>query len=1091
MQKSFIKSLVIAAVAALTVMLSPNAVAQVVTSGITGVVKADDGKPSANATVVAVHTPTNATFKTTTNSDGRYSFRNLPVGGPYSVSVTAEGLNTQTQENLTTELGADIPVDFVLKSEVLKLEKFTVSGETGALDSSATGPTTLMTRADVELKPTTQRSFADIVSATPTITLRSLSGDREEAQITALGQNNRYNSVMIDGNRLNDQFGLNATGLASFFNPIALDTVEQVSILTNTPDVRYSGFTGATVNFVTKGATNDFHGTAYYIFSGDHLAGQQLQGPDARTLAASGQKVVPHLEKPTYGFVFRGPIIKDRLWFFVNYEKLKRTGAPNSAGLPTVDATDLAAITARVAQITKVNYGTLGGNANSIADEEKKLVKIEWEIVPGHRLSARYSTAEGQVPQFGSFTTTSTGTGLDVSPNAIVGGAVTAFDSHFYAQTRKEKSLSAELVSHWSPNLTSDIKWSNVKQDQYTPTASTAPEIDIYGVKGVNQAGVAVSNGVVVLGTERFRHGNQINVDTKNYAASVDYAKGDFVYTVGMDMEDNSYYNLFRQFSYGVFNYASPADFLADNPNGFQRNFTDLSLKGSYADISQYTQTGAFGQVKWTASNRLNAQAGLRYDWSSSNTVPAFNQQFLTDTGMRNDGTIDGAKDISPRFGFNLALDDARTTQLHGALGYYLGRAPWVFWSNSYGNTGVGTYSQLGVAAAGGSLTNYLASSFDPANPYGTAPQVGAVRAEVDLADAGMHMPSLWRGSLTLDHKLKFLNSKLTIDVSHSINDNQLFITNDNLKVRGFAADGRIYFFGNPSTTVSGVAVNALYPNYTNIFHLRNKSGGKATYATVSWDREMKNNWSFGLAYTRGDSTEAQASGQTTASGMWQRNAVFNQGAVEVGTSDFEIKDRIQARFAYQFKFWRDFKTTAALYYEGRSGTPFSYAYSNDMNNDGMSGNDLVAIPTDVNDARFDFSSLPAAQRDAMFAYIQASGLSKYAGSYAPKNILYQPWVNRLDLHLEQDVPFHFKNSKLNLFLDFTNFGNFLSKSLFNYVERAPSTVNDVFDRKLVGNATINTTTGKITPTTWAPTDFLIDNVMSRWRIQVGAKIVF
>ena len=1086
MQKSFIKSLVIAAVTALTVMLSPNAVAQVVTSGISGVVKNDDGKPAAGATVTAVHVPTNSSYKAITNADGRYSFRGLPPGGPYTVSATVEGLNPSVKENITTELGGDVPVDFNLKSDVLKLEKFTVSGEASVLDSSATGPSTLVTREQIDLKSTTQRSFADLVSVTPTVTLRSLSGDREEAQITALGQNNRYNSIMIDGNRINDQFGLNATGLASFFNPIALDTVEQFSVITGTADVRYSGFTGATINFVTKSGTNEFHGSTYYIFSGDHLGGLQMQGPDARTLVTSGQKVVPHLEKPTYGFTLGGPLWKDHLWFFMNYEKLKRTGAPNSAGLPTVDSADLAAISARIAQITKVNYGTLGGNANSIADEEKKMVKIDWQIIPGHRLSARYSTTEGQVPQFGSFTTTSFGSGLNNNSafSNLVGGAATAFDSHFYAQTRKEKSYSAQLNSHWTPDLTTEVKWSHVKQDQYTPTASIAPEIDIFGVKGVNGAGAAVTNGVVVLGTERFRHGNEINVDTKNYSANVDYSRGNFVYSAGFDMEDNSYRNLFRQFSYGVFNYASVADFVADTPRFFQRNFTDLALKGDYAELSQYTQTGAYGQVKWDASDRLKVQGGIRYDWSSSDSPPAFNQQFLTDTGMRNDGTIDGASEVSPRVGFNLALDDTRTTQLHGTFGHFVGRAPWVFWSNSYGNTGAGTYSVLTVPTGG--LTGYLANQFDPANPYGTAPQTGNARAEIDLADPGMHMPSLWRGNLSLDHKLKFLNSKITVELVHSINDQTLFITNDNLKVRGWAADGRIYFFGNPST-----AANALYPNYTNIYHLRNKSAGKSTYATVSWDREMKNNWSFGLAYTRGQATEGQASGQTTASGMWQRNAVFNQGALEVGTSDFEVKDRVQASFAYQFKFWRDLKTTASLYYEGRSGSPYSYAYSNDLNNDGFAGNDLVAIPSDVNDPRFDFSGLPTAQRDAMFAYIQASGLSKYAGSYVPKNTLYQPWVNRLDLKLSQKIPFHFKNTEVELWLDFTNFGNFISKSLFNYVERAPSVVNDVFERKLVGNATINTTTGKISPTTWSPSDFLVDNVMSRWRIQVGARLKF
>jgi len=1086
MQKSFIKSLVIAGLTALTVMLSPNAIAQVVTSGLTGTVRGDDGKAIAGASVTAVHVDTNASFKAVTNAEGRYSFRSIPAGGPYTVSTSVEGYGPVTAENVYTQMGTDALQDLTLKSEVLSLEKFTVTGEANALDASQHGVNNLFTREQIELKPTTQRSFADLVSASPLITLRSLSGDREEAQITALGQNNRYNSIMIDGDRINDQFGLNATGLASFFNPIALDTVGQFNAQPVTYDVRYSGFTGATVNFVTKSGTNDFHGSAYYIFSGDHLAGLQMQGPDARTLVQSGVKVVPKLERQTYGFTLGGPIWKDHIWFFLNYEKLERIGAPNSAGLPGVNADDLAKINARIAQITKVDYGTLGGNANSIADEEKKMAKVTWQIIPGQTLTARYSTTEGQVPQFGSYTTTSSGTGLNVGAASIVGGAATAFDSHFYAQVRKEKTISAQLVSQWTPDLSSEIKFSNVKQDQYTPVNEIAPEIDIYGVRGTNQAGASVANGVVVLGTERFRHGNQINVDTNNYSAVADYVRGNFTYSAGFDVEANDYYNLFRSLSYGVFNYASPDAFLADTVTGFRRDFTDLALKGDYADISQYTQTGLFAKVKWNPNSRVDIVAGIRYDMSSSDTRPVFNQQFFNDTGMRNDGTVDGAVDVSPRVGFNWAIDKERKTQLRGGVGYFVGRAPWVFWSNSYGSTGVGTFTSTVIPTGG--LTGYLNNSFDPANPNGTGTQGATSRAEIALSQDEMHMPSLWRGNLGLDHKLPFLDSKISIEVVHSINDHTLFIANDNLKARGIAADGRTYFFGSPGSSNTSFAQ---YPNYFNIYHIRNVKAGKSTYEVISWEREMKNNWAFSLSYTRGDSTEAQASGQTTASGMWQRNAVFKQGEIETGTSDFEIKDRVQASLSYKFRFVKSAPTTASLYYEGRSGSPYSFAYSNDMNGDGMSGNDLIAIPTDVNDARFDFSSLPTAQRDAMFAYLQSSGLSKYAGSYAPKNTFYQPWVNRLDLHLEQDIPLHVRNSKLNLFLDFTNFGNFISKDLFNYVERAPSTVNDVFDRTLVGNATINTTTGKITPTTWAPATMLIDNVMSRWRIQVGARLTF
>jgi hypothetical protein len=1092
MHKSVLKSLLRAAVAVLACTLVPLSFAQVVTSGMTGIVRGADGKAVAGASVAAVYLPTNTTFKGTTTTDGRFSLRNLPVGGPYTVTINAPGFHPSTQSEITTELGTDIDVNFTLSSEVVQLENFVVTGEKNALDSTALGTTTLFTKEQIEMKASTQRSFADLVSVTPSITLRSLSGDREEAQITALGQNNRYNSIMIDGNRINDQFGLNATGLASFFNPIAFDTIEQFSAQTVTYDVRYSGYTGATVNFVTKSGTNRFSGSAYYIFSGDHLAGLQMQGPDARTLVQSGKKAVPHLERTTKGLTFGGPLWKNHLFFFLNWEKFNRIGAPNQAGLPGIDAAAKALIDARIAQITKVNYGQIGGNSNSIADEEKKLLKLDWQISDQHRLSARYSTTEGTVPQFGSFTTTSFGSGLNNNSAFanLVGGATTAYDSHFYAQVRKEKSLSATAFSQWTSDLTTELKWSHVKQDQYTPTNSIAPEIRIFNVSGVNQGGTSITNGVVVLGTERFRHGNQINVDTKNYSAVADYSHGWVTYSLGADLEDNHYYNLFRQFSYGVFDFASPTDFANDNPRFFSRNFTDLNLKGDYADISQYSQLGVFAKAKLDVSNRLNFVLGLRYDRSSSSTRPVYNAQFFADTGMRNDGTVDGAVDVSPRAGFNYSFDEMRTTQLRGGAGYFVGRAPWVFWSNSYGQTGAGTFSTTALPTGG--LTGYLNNNFDPAKPMGTGTQTGSSRAEIDLADDGMHMPSLWRGNLALDHKLKFLDSVITVEVIHSINDHTLFITNDNLKVKGMAADGRVYFFGNPgSGNTPAQATNAKYPNYTNIFHLRNVDAGKSTYYSIQWSRPLKNKWGFDVSYTRGNSTEAQASGQTTASGYWQRNAVFNQGAVEVGTSDFEIKDRVQVALTRQFEFIRHFRTTASLYYEGRSGNPYSFAYSSDLNQDGFAGNDLVAVPTDANDPRFDFSSLTATQIDSMMAFFKTSGLSRYAGGYAPKNVFYQPWVNRLDLKLSQNIPLHFKTASLDLFLDFTNFGNFISKSLFNYVERAPSTVNDVFERRLVGNASIDNTTGKIKVTSFAPSDFLVDNTMSRWRVQVGARLKF
>jgi hypothetical protein len=477
---------------------------------------------------------------------------------------------------------------------------------------------------------------------------------------------------------------------------------------------------------------------------------------------------------------------------------------------------------------------------------------------------------------------------------------------------------------------------------------------------------------------------------------------------------------------------------------------------------------------------------------AESGIKPELNTTFLAKTGFRNDGSLDGVQTVSPRVGFNYAIDAERKTQLRGGLGHFLGRSPWVFFSNSFGATGVGTFQRTSTDTTNplpSSFTAYLRDHFDPANPIATGTDNPTLRREVDFNDDGLALPSVWRGNLALDHKLSFLDSTVSLEVVKSVVDNALRTTQENLKPTTKGADGRQRFAGTSST-----AANALFTDFTQIYRVSNTGVGKSTYYSVSWDRPVKNKWGFNLAYSRGRATEAQANGQTTAGGQFNRNAVFNQNSVEEGTADFEIRDRIQLSLIRQFEFVKKWRTTASLYYEGRTGNPYSWVYSTDLNGDGITGNDgqndLVAVPTDASDVRFDFSGMTTAQRDAMFAFIQTSGLSKYAGGVSAKNAFNEPWSNRLDLKFVQEIPIR-GSFRMQLFLDFINFGSFLSPKTFNYTEITPLLSNDVYRRRALGGASYGTD-GRIKPTyTATPTGFNIDNGMSRWRIQLGAKVQF
>lgn len=1076
--------------------LAPLAFAQgVVSSGLTGVVRDNTGKPVAGATLTATHVPTGTAYTATSGETGRYNFRGLIVGGPYTVSATASGFKGIERNDVMTSLGQDVDVPFVIEAgSVVVMEKFTVKDEALDLDSGATGAASILDRSRLLMQPTAQRSFADLARTNAMVTLRAVFGDRQEGMIAAVGTNNRFNSIMLDGARINDAFGLNASGLQSFFNPLSLETVEQFSISVSPFDVRQSGFTGAAINAVTRSGTNTFHGSLYGFYSDQKYASRDLVG------GLAGKR--PLDERTTWGATLSGPLWKNRIFFFANYEKFHREQVAPTAGL-TPTAGDLTTITNAAKAIISasgktIDIGTFGGSGVAVTEEEKKLYKIDWNITKDHRLSARYNETVGDLPQFGRYGNTGAFTNPILAAAIPATTAGTALSSNFYAQIRTEKVWAGTLNSQWSPNFKTEIKYSDTSYEQLTTTPVVMPEVRIMGVSGANTAGANITNGFIALGLEQFRHGNAINVETKAYSANADYFWKNFTFTGGFDREESEFANLFRASSFGIFDYASVADFVADRPAAFSRAFYVQGTPA--AEGAKFSDTGIFGQAKWEVNPRLTLTAGVRSDLIESPARPLLNQSFTNTFGLRNDGSVDGVRTVSPRVAFNWALDNERTMQLRGGVGHFAGRSPFVFISNAYGNTGVGRFAvtQSPTLAAPNntppSLASYLRNSFDPANPIGLAATDGdpTARRGIALLQDGLKLPSVWRGSLAADRKIPALGVNVSVEAVLTRTDKTFFSDNMNIKPLVVTAtsgpavglDGRQRFNGASNGT------GAFSTAFNEVIRVRNISEGRTSYYSLTIDRPMKANWAFNVGYTAGRAREAQSIGQTVALDGWSRNAVFNQNTVEMSRSDFEMRHRVQATIARQFEFKKGWKTRASLYYEGRSGNPFSYTYGNDLNGDGVTTNDLVYVPTGPTDPKIALTGMNATQQTAFFDFLRSSGLNKYAGGNAPRNAFIQPWVNQLDLKFTQKIPIY-QPLEVELFFDFINFGYWLSRNYFGDVRVLTNTNNAVYFRRTMGNATYNAA-GQVVPTwTAAPGDVVIDNVASRWRVQFGAAIRF
>ncbi|MEO5960522.1 MAG: TonB-dependent receptor, partial [Opitutaceae bacterium] len=1060
----------------------------IVSSGMNGLIRAADGKPLAGAAVTATHVPTGTVYKSVTRTDGRFSVSGMVVGGPYTVLIEAPGFKTAEKTDVSTQLGTTVDVNVSLEaSSIVTMEKFTVSSTSTDLDSGASGAANIIGSGQIGSTATVQRSFADVARTTPFVSLRGILSSRQQPIITAVGQNNRFNSILVDGARINDQFGLNGSGLQAFGNPISLDTIEQFNISISPYDVSQSGFTGASINAVTKSGTNQFHGSAYYYYTDDDFQGANVFGSTAGTRS--------FLEQKTKGFTFGGPIWKNHLFFFINYEKFDSVSPEIAAYDPTgtpQGVTDLAAINTRLAAIKSgvsygsgLDFGTFLGRTAPIAQfNEIKLAKIDFNISSGQRLSVRYNKTEGELPASARYTTTNlaatSGSGIATAPFA------TNLSSNRFVQVRSEEVWAAQLFSRWTPDFKTELRYAKNEYSQDTPSPIIFPEVRIFGVSGLANTGANISNGALVLGTEQNRHGNYLSVKTKSMSASGEYQLNGLTLSGGYDREESDFLNLFRNNSYGVFDYASVAAFVADTPSLFTRNYYQIGTPPS--ENSDFAINGIFAQGKWDVSPRFNLTLGLRYDYFTTKLRPPVNALFIQVFGSSNAGTIDGSDSYSPRLSFNYSVDEARKIQLRGGVGHFVGRIPWVMVSNSFGNSGVGRTGETITGASTPKLSSYLASSFDPKNPIGTIGSAVVLRPDINLVQDKLNPPSIWRGNLAFDVALERLGSTFTIEAINTRASHALFIQNLNLKPRFVGVDGRQIFSGSLAT-----AANAIRPEFSNVYNVSNIKEGQSTYVSVGLNRPMKKSWSYSLTYTKGDAEDALPLGETTAGSQFGRNPIFNQNTVEVSRSAFEVADRLQLTLAREFKFYRDWKTTVSLYYEGRTGNPYSYTYTTDVNADGVVGNDLVYVPTNESDPVF--ANVSAAYAQSFMNYVNGGELARHKGLIAPRHGFTQPWTNRLDLHVSQTIGIY-KPAELEIFADFINFGSWLNKDLFGYHEiiRSGSSDNELAVGRQLGGAAYDATSRRLllSGTTFVtPVNATPDNELSRWRIQLGARLRF
>ncbi len=1022
----------------------------VTTAAIQGTVTDQKSEPLPAASIIAVHEPTGTQYGTTTRENGKFNFTAVKVGGPYEITVSYVGYQTQKISIDRLHLGETYTLDVKLSETTIELSSVTVSANKSAvINENRTGSSQNVTTRQISDIPTVSRSFSNFAKMSP-----MFSGANDQAKGSqAAGRSNRYNNIQIDGTQYNDLFGLGTSGTPggqASANPISLDAIQEFQVVIAPFDVRLGGFTGGGINAITRSGTNEFHGSVFGYGRNQSLVGNKYEGND---------QPVTDFKEWQYGFRLGGPIVRDKVFFFVNAEMTGRNEPKPNLSL-TTGTSGISDIASQI-QSTLASRGYTAGGFGEFTlkrPTDKIFARLDFNLSENQKLNLHYNyvNATDDILGYRSASTEF------------------SFDSYLYQFKNKTNNLVAQLNSTFGNNMANElILGYTTIRDNRGPDGALLPEVE------VDENGVQYH-----AGTDRFSSANSLDQDIFELSDNFSYFAGDHTFTIGTHNEFFSFANLFLRSFAGYYQYGSLADFLAGNVLFYQRVIPAVGDGSASFSVSQY---GFYAQDEWKLMPNFRLTYGLRVDIPTYPDKPLANDSVsYYFPGVSTASAPSGNLLWAPRVGFNWDVNGDNILQLRGGIGVFTGRPAYVWISNQYGNSG---NTQFEVRGSGTDLrfTSDASNVPGPGDPGTTA---GSRTAEIDLSDPNLKMPQVLRFDVGVDHQLPYeFTGTVEFQYSKSVNDfiyEKLNIINHD----------------NPATlTANGPNDNRpLYGgtdnkngNFFDVLYLKNTNEGYSYNLTFQLQRNVPRGLSVNTGYTYGRSEDLNSVLSSQARSQMRYNPISGDpNNPELSTSAFEIRGRIFASLIYTQEFFKDAPTTISLFYNGQSGQPFSFIYGSDINNDGFDQNDLFYIPKDNSDIELGSVSNGVftpnqAMYDALNGFINNDEyLSSHRGQIAERNASRNPWVNYIDLHISQDIPI-ITGHRFTINYDLLNLLNLLNSD-WGWDSSVFSTY--IMARK----AGTDNATGRNVYTFSAPknnTPFTADNIFSRWRMQLGVRYTF
>ncbi len=1046
---------------------------QVTTATLAGTVTDQGGESLFGATVLAVHEPSGTQYGTTTRDDGAFTIPNMRVGGPYSVDVSYIGFKVERAEEVYLTLGQKVNLDFTLESESQLIDEIVITAnQSDVINRDRTGAETNINSDQLSRLPTISRSASDFTRLTPASDGNSFAG-----------RNDQFNNFSLDGAIFNNPFGLDAAtpGGQTEAQPISLDAIEQINVALAPFDVTQGGFTGAAVNAVTKSGTNNFTGTVFGFFRNDDLTGSKVGDEEV---------VEEGLNQLQYGLSVGGPLIRNKLFFFINAEVDNREGlgttwvsrgSPTSGSLSRVAFADMQAVSNALRN--RFGYETgLFDNYVHESNSVKGILKLDWAINSKHTLTA-------------------TGNFLDANkdkpahPSAIGrrGPDFTTLQmqNSGYEITNKIYSGIVELRSLFGNKLSNKIR---VGYSSFVDSRN--PLSDPFPVVNIDKDGIRY----IVAGHEPFSIHNRLDQRVLQFTDNLNIYSGDHTFTVGTSFEKFGFDNSFNLDAYGgtfgPLPGASSVQSFIDSVNAgaldavvaaaqatFDRNGGDNGPEGpenlgdpgwalAQVNIGQWA---VYVQDEWQATDDLAITLGVRMDLPLYFNTDELVQENLNrqccyapeitwydeeGTPQQFNSTVlpDATPLFSPRLGFNWNVKGAGKTQLRGGTGLFSGRLPFVWIGNHVANPNWFFY-------------NYTRTDFE--------------------------FPQVWRSNLGIDQSIGASGWIGTVDLIYTDDINAAMVRNYGLKPPTGTLQGvdsrPIYTFADRAV-YEGLG----FPIPVNGYIFTNTDVGYSFNASAQLRKDFKDAHVM-LGYNYLDAKDATSIEAEISSDAYDRNPAFgNVNEAVESRSLYGTKHRIIGAFDKTWTYGANNRTSttfATFFQYAVGGTTqndnvadfrFSYTYAGDINGDGSGLNDLIYIPTEEEI----FSEMQFVNPTARLAFAQYVSqdeyLNSHRGQYAEKYALLAPWYSQWDIRIMQDFAFNAgeRPNHVQISLDIINFGNLLSSDWG--VKELPNNTQPI-GVSVDANGVPTYSFDANLQETFSP-DL---GLQSRWQAQVGLRYIF